>query len=67
MIHTQAATELARRFHATYERLAPAYGYSTRAETSVAWEDLPKANKHLMVATAEMVLRSLQTDPLPRD
>ena len=42
------AEELARLFHATYERLAPKYGYVTREETKEF--DADSANGKLMIA-----------------
>ena len=53
------AEELARFFHDTYERLAPDYGYKTREESAVPWEDVPQDNKQLMTATCAEVLRKL--------
>lgn len=47
---------LARAFHEAYERLAPAYGYKTRPESAVPWEQVPESNRALMVATVEAVL-----------
>jgi hypothetical protein len=44
------AEELARAFHETYERLAPAYSYETRRESAVPWEQVPENNKQLMIA-----------------
>jgi hypothetical protein len=49
------AEGLARRFHETYERLAPHFNYETRPESAVAWEDVPEANRRLMVATCEAI------------
>lgn len=51
--------ELARFFHETYERLAPDYGYKTREESAVPWDDVPTDNKALMTATCAEVLRKL--------
>lgn len=46
---------VARRFHEAYERLAPSFGYETRRESAVPWEDVPEANRLLMRAVvAEM-------------
>lgn len=42
--------ELARRFHETYERLAPKFGYETRESSAVPWEVVPEKNKKLMIA-----------------
>jgi cupin superfamily acireductone dioxygenase involved in methionine salvage len=47
--------KVAKLFHDTYERLAPQYGYKTRDETAVAWEDVPWPNKALMIAVAATV------------
>jgi hypothetical protein len=47
---------LAQRFHETYERLAPMFGYTTRPETAVPWEQLPEQNRRLMIAVCEEVL-----------
>ena len=44
--------DIAKRFHEMYERLAPDFGYETRAETAVPWEDVPDANRGLMIAAA---------------
>lgn len=48
--------ELAQRFHETYERLAPQFGYEPRAETSVPWDEVPEPNKSLMIAVAAEIL-----------
>jgi len=53
------AEELARFFHDTYERLAPEHGYKTRDESAVPWENVPPANKNLMIATCAEVLKKL--------
>lgn len=47
---------VAREFHRAYERLAPQFGYETRAESRVAWEELPEAHRKLMTATVAQVL-----------
>lgn len=52
------AEEIAYAFHATYEHLAPEYGYETREASAVPWKDVPEANKNLMIA----VVRSLIAD-----
>lgn len=48
--------ELARTFHEQYERLAPSFGYVTRRDSSVPWEDVPEPNRSLMLAVATEVL-----------
>lgn len=47
---------LARQFHETYERLAPEYGYETRRESAVPWDQVPEQNRHLMIAVAREIL-----------
>lgn len=44
----ERATEVAMRFHDTYERLAPTFGYHTRVETRQFNPDSP--NGRLMIA-----------------
>ena len=50
------ATGIAREFHRHYERLAGRFGYETRPESAVPWEDVPQANRDLMVAVVETLL-----------
>jgi len=47
--------QLARLFHETYERLAPTFGYDTRKDSAVPWEQVPDKNKRLMIAVADIV------------
>lgn len=47
---------IARAFHEAYERLAPEHGYETREASAVPWEDVPEANKSLMVAVVSALL-----------
>jgi hypothetical protein len=54
--HNERAEKLARAFHEAYERLAPSFGYETRKESAVPWEDVPADNKALMVAVCSEVL-----------
>ena len=46
---------LARKFHDTYERLAPSFGYATREETR--FFDPHSPNGRLMIAVCEELLR----------
>lgn len=50
---------LAREFHEAYERLAPSFGYETRKESAVPWEDVLEANRDLMAATVKEVIGPL--------
>jgi hypothetical protein len=51
----ETAETLARRFHDTYERLAPQYGYETREDTKAF--DPATPNGRLMIAVCGEVLR----------
>ena len=55
--------ELARAFHETYERLAPDFGYETRRESAVAWEQVPENNKNLMIAVCAELLGTVLNRP----
>lgn len=55
--------ELARRFHETYERLAPAHGYETRKESAKPWAEVPEKNKKLMTAVAAEILGEVNAMP----
>lgn len=52
------AEKVAKAFHETYERLAPAFGYKTRSETALSWSDIPLPYKDLMVAVAKELIDS---------
>ena len=54
--------QLAELFHRNYERLAPAYGYKTKAKSSVEWVNVPLKNKNLMIATSGAVLKNLLSE-----
>jgi hypothetical protein len=48
---------LARRFHDTYERLAPEHGWQTQESTRAKpWQDVPRHNRELMLATIAALL-----------
>lgn len=49
---------LARRFHDEYEAAAPHFGYATRPETAVPFDELPESNRLLM----EHVCRAITND-----
>jgi hypothetical protein len=59
------AEALARRFHETYERLAPEYGYRTREASAVPWDDVPEANKGLMIAVCGELLDAVRDTERP--
>ena len=50
------AEYLAMMFHCYYEELAPGFGYQTREESAVSWNEVPTQNKQLMIAVAEKLL-----------
>lgn len=56
----ERAVALARRFHEAYEEFAPAFGYETRTETRVPWEELPDNNRKLMIAACVAVLHDIE-------
>jgi len=47
---------LARAFHEAYERLAPLFGYETRKESAVPWEQVPDNNRALMIAVCTEIM-----------
>lgn len=53
-----AAEGIARAFHQTYETLAPSFGYATRKASAVPWEQVPDANKNLMIAVVRSLLEA---------
>jgi hypothetical protein len=59
--------DLARMFHESYERRAPDFGYETRTDSAVPWEDVPEPNKGLMVAVAGDILDRLVGPDVPFD
>src|SRR5690242_177958 len=52
-------------FHATYETLAPAHGYTTREASAVDWPDVPEPNRSLMIAVVQNMLNSGIISPGP--
>jgi hypothetical protein len=50
------AEQIAREFHETYEALAPDFGYRTRSESAVPWDEVPSGNRKLMIATVTRLL-----------
>lgn len=50
------AEKLAQRFHETYERLAPDFGYRTREASAKPWSEVPDKNKSLMIAVCAEIL-----------
>lgn len=52
-----AAELLAQTFHDIYEELAPSFGYETREASAKPWAEIPEANRALMIAVAERLLR----------
>lgn len=51
--------QLAQMFHEAYERLAPGFGYETRADSRKPWAEVPEANRRLMTAVADEVVSSM--------
>lgn len=63
MTSSTQARELAQRFHETYERLAPSFGYETRKESAKPWSEVPDQNKRLMIAVCAEILPALSRTP----
>lgn len=59
------AERIAQRFHETYEGLAPSFGYETRRESAVAWDDVPDRNRRLMVTVVESLVVGGFIEPGP--
>lgn len=53
--HSDVAEAMARKFHEAYERLAPAYGYTTREDTREF--DPTSPNGRLMIAVCGELLK----------
>jgi len=51
--------ELAQQFHRWYEILAPQFGYDTRKESAVPWEQVPEKNRDLMISVALHVIEGM--------
>jgi hypothetical protein len=54
------AEGIAQRFHEAYERLAPQFGYATRAESAVPWPEVPENNRRLMTAVCGEILPHIE-------
>lgn len=66
------AEDLARKFHAEYERLAPEFGWKTQENCRAkGFDELPESNRELVVEVArqvivwivEMMLEETKRDP----
>jgi hypothetical protein len=55
---------LAKLFHETYERLAPAFGWKTKKGCNVPFNRLPERNKALMIATCQTVLNEIKKETI---
>jgi hypothetical protein len=61
---TNMGEPIARQFHETYERLAPAHGYETREASAKPWEQVPESNRQLMAAVVgELLDRGVISSP----
>lgn len=58
----QQIEHVAKSFHEAYEKFAPAFNYTTRPESAVPWDDVPWANRSLMI----YVVRQLVGDGVVR-
>lgn len=55
--------QVARAFHDTYEQLAPHYGYTTRKESAVPWDQLPDNLRALMTRTVSYLVETEEIVP----
>lgn len=56
MTDREKAEFVAELFHRAYTQLAPRYGWQPQEGTEGMWENLPQANRDLMVATVEHLM-----------
>lgn len=64
---TETPEQLAQRFHETYERLAPDYGYKTREASAKPWDQVPDNNRALMTAVCGEILEVATQPPAAPD
>lgn len=57
--HKITPEQLAQKFHETYERLAPSFGYETRKSSAKPWSEVPDNNKNLMIAVCAEILEDI--------
>jgi hypothetical protein len=50
------AEDVAKHFHDVYEELAPLFSYETRKASAVPWDEVPRRNRQLMIATVQRLL-----------
>lgn len=56
MTRYERAEYVARLFHETYERLAPAFSYETRKASAVEWDKVPSNNRSLMIEVVDTLM-----------
>ena len=56
---------IAAAFHREYEDRAPSYGYETRKDSAVQWEQVPENNRELMIAVVAGLCRQGIIEPGP--
>lgn len=56
---------IARKFHEQYEQLARTFGYETRRESAVPWEQVPERNRRLMITVIYSLLAADVIEPGP--
>lgn len=64
VVRASSANTLAQRFHETYERLAPSFGYETRRASAKPWAEVPEQNRNLMIAVCATLGGGEQMDEL---
>ena len=53
--------QLAKKFHTLYEKYAPEFGYKTREESAVPWEQVPLKNRQLMTKVCSEIEKEFLT------
>jgi hypothetical protein len=62
----EIAEQIARRFHETYERLGPSFGWQTQESArDKDFDELPDSNRALMIATVTTLLEGGAIEPGP--
>lgn len=63
MSEVDAIQAIAREFHRVYERMARALGWETQESTRVEFDELPEANRDLMLSVVGTLLKTDVIDP----
>ena len=59
------AERIARAFHDAYEELAPGEGWETQERSRKPWDEVPEANRRVMIATVKRLLANRHISAIP--